>query len=111
MIASKGMGGTASVGSPEAGIAQVAQLHREADPVAIAAPLANRLPIWLGECAVPDQLFFGIWKCQQTFPLGGGQDRTTGHGTPLATEGLREGKNLRVAQTCNQSLRLLAIIF
>jgi len=79
MIASKGMGGTASVGSPEAGIAQVAQLHREADPVAIAAPLANRLPIWLGECAVPDQLFFGIWKCQQTFPLGGGQDRTTGH--------------------------------
>jgi hypothetical protein len=63
----------------DAGKAQVAELHREAQPVGRAAPLPDDGQVAFAERVVTDQLILGVRQRQQAFALGGGQDRTAGH--------------------------------
>ncbi len=63
----------------DAGKAQVAELHREAQPVGRAAPLPDDGEVGFAERVVTDQLILGVRQRQQAFALGGGQDRTAGH--------------------------------
>lgn len=53
---------------------QVAKLHGEAQSIRGAATLTDHRQVGFVERVVPYQLVFGIWQCQQTFALGGGQD-------------------------------------
>ena len=62
-----------------AGKAQVAKLHREAQPVRRPAPLPDDRKVTITERVMPDQIVLGVRQRQQAFPLGGGQDGTTRH--------------------------------
>ena len=53
---------------------QVAKLHGEAQSIRGAATLTDHRQVGFVERVVPYQFVFGIWQCQQTFALGGGQD-------------------------------------
>mgnify|MGYP003494415919 CR=1 FL=1 len=59
--------------------AQVAELHREAQPIGRAAPLPDDGEVAFAERVVTDQLILGVRQRQQAFALGGGEDRTAGH--------------------------------
>ena len=61
----------------DAGKAQVAELHREAQPIG-RAPLPDDGEVAFAERAVTDQLILGVRQRQQAFALGGGEDRTAG---------------------------------
>lgn len=63
----------------EAGIAQVAQLHRKAEPVVMAAPLADRRQVGLGKGVVADQFIVGRGEGQQRSALGGRQQAAAWH--------------------------------
>lgn len=63
----------------DAGKAQVAELHREAQPIGRAAPLPDDGEVAFAERVVTDQLILGVRQRQQAFALGGGEDRTAGH--------------------------------
>ena len=61
-------------------MAQVAQLHCEAETVVIAAPLTYRREVGFGEGVVPDQFIFCRGECQPGVPLGGRQQTAARHG-------------------------------
>jgi hypothetical protein len=54
--------------------AQVAELHREAQPIGWPAPLSDDREVGIAECVMSDQVVLGVRQRQQVFPLGGGQD-------------------------------------
>jgi hypothetical protein len=87
----------------DSGETQVTELHCEPQPVCGPAALIDDGKIGLAQRVVPDQLLICVWQRKQTFPLGGGR-------APLANVRLREASHLRVAETPNQTLTLLAII-
>ena len=63
----------------DAGKAQVAKLHGEAQPVGWPAPLPDDGEVGFVECVMSNQFVLGVRQRQQAFPLGGGQYGTTRH--------------------------------
>jgi len=63
----------------DSGKTQVAELHGEAETVRMSAPLIDDGKVGFAERIVPDQLIICVRQRKQTFPLGGGQDRTAWH--------------------------------
>jgi hypothetical protein len=56
----------------DAGKAQVAELHGEAETVRTSAPLIDDGKVRFAERIVPDQLIICVRQRKQTFPLCGG---------------------------------------
>jgi hypothetical protein len=64
----------------ETGIAQAAQLHRETEPVVIAAPLADHRQVGFGECVMPDEVVVSGREGKQAGAIGGRQQTAARHG-------------------------------
>ena len=56
-----------------AGIAQVAELDSEAEPIVRPTPLANDRQVAFVKSVMPRNLHIGAWKCEQRFLLDGGK--------------------------------------
>jgi hypothetical protein len=64
----------------ETGIAQVAQLYRETEPVVIAAPLADHRQVGFGEGVMPDEVVVSSREGKQAGAVGGRQQTAARHG-------------------------------